>query len=183
MKKVVRLTESDLVRLVKRVILENDDQSIIKFLEPFVDSKCVTYRYTDSFLVIDVESPSYFREKGFDESDPVKIKQKLKKNNFNSIGVGQYAKKILKESIWDYNQRGPLSKFSDYDLENIRDTYKRYTSDDYYGDADTAAQFLHVVSKGNLVVLRELIKWLEENGVKISDEYKQYIIYKSKRQS
>lgn len=95
----------------------------------------------------------------------------------------QLIKRVIKESMWDYNQKGPLSKFSDYDLENIRDTYKRYTSDDYYGDPDTASDFLCGVSNQNIITLKSLLNWLEENNVDISDEYKQYIVYSCKKKS
>ncbi len=91
MKRIVRLSESDLVRIVKMVISESE---VPDYLKQYIESKCVTYGERGKYIVVDVESPSYFESKGFDKSDGVKIKQKLKKDNFISVGVGEYVKKI-----------------------------------------------------------------------------------------
>ena len=80
---------------MKYIITEEQSEKLIdSYLEKYLDSECVKMRRTSQYLVVDVESPSYFEEQGFDKSEPLKIKSFLRKNNFISTGVGQYVKKI-----------------------------------------------------------------------------------------
>jgi len=95
MKKVIRLTESDLINVIKQILVEHKDDVVTDYIQPYLDSKCVKIYYTSSYIVIDVQSPSYFEEHGFDRDQGLKIKTFLKKNGYNSIGVGEYAKKII----------------------------------------------------------------------------------------
>ena len=97
MKKIVRLTESELVKIVQKVIEEGRGIDIIDDLEPYMDSGCVTVKYVGSYVVVDVESPSYFESEGFDKDTGIRIKSKLRKNGFMSMmsmGVGKYIKKL-----------------------------------------------------------------------------------------
>jgi hypothetical protein len=98
MKKVLRLTELDLINVIKKILVERQDENVTDYIQPYLDSKCVTIKYTSSYIIIDVQSPSYFEEHGFDKNQGLKIKTFLKKNGYNSIGVGEYAKKILSEN-------------------------------------------------------------------------------------
>jgi hypothetical protein len=91
MKKIVRLTESDLNRIVSRVINEN---KIYNYIEPFIESECVITKNVGDYLVIDVQSPGYFEEFGFDRGEGIKIKNMLRKEGFMSTGVGEYMKKV-----------------------------------------------------------------------------------------
>jgi len=116
MGKIIKLTESDLVRIVNKVISEQLSDSYIKdlklfgkrvsnswidiivdYVQPYLESGCVRYRYTDKYFIIDVESPSYFEEHGFDKFDGRRIKDKLRGFQFQSTGVGQYVKEIHKD--------------------------------------------------------------------------------------
>ena len=94
MKKIVRLTESELVKIVQKVIEEGRGIDIIDDLEPYLDSGCVTIKYRGDYVVVDVESPSYFESEGFDKDTGIRIKSKLRKNGFMSTGVGQYIMKL-----------------------------------------------------------------------------------------
>jgi len=95
MKKVVRLTESELINVIKHILVEHQNDAVTDYIQPYLDSKCVTIKYYSSYIVIDVQSPGYFEEYGFDRNEGLKIKAFLKKQGYNSIGVGEYAKKIF----------------------------------------------------------------------------------------
>jgi hypothetical protein len=92
MKKIVRLTESELIKIIRGVIKEGID--ILDDLKPYMDSGCVSVKYKGDYVVVDVESPSYFESEGFDKDTGLRIKGKLRKNGFMSMGVGQYIKKL-----------------------------------------------------------------------------------------
>ena len=94
MKKIVRLTESELIRIIQGVIKEGRDNDILDDLKPYMDSGCVSVKYKGDYVVVDVESPSYFDSEGFDKDTGLRIKSKLRKNGFMSMGVGQYIKKL-----------------------------------------------------------------------------------------
>ena len=59
----------------------------------YIESGCVSIKKSPKYIVIDVESPSYFEEFGFDRNDPTKIKNLLKKNSFQ-YSFGEYIKEI-----------------------------------------------------------------------------------------
>ena len=92
MKKIVRLTESELIKIIRGVIKEGID--ILNDLEPYMESGCVSVKYKGDYVVVDVESPSYFESEGFDKDTGLRIKSKLRKNGFMSTGVGEYIKKL-----------------------------------------------------------------------------------------
>jgi len=92
MKKIVRLTESELIKIIRGVIKEGID--ILDDLKPYMDSGCVSVKYKGDYVVVDVESPSYFESEGFDTDTGLRIKGKLRKKGFMSMGVGQYIKKL-----------------------------------------------------------------------------------------
>ncbi len=94
MKKIVRLTESELIKIIQGVIKEGRGIDILDDLEPYMDSGCVTIKYRWNYVVVDVESPSYFESEGFDKDTGIRIKGKLRKNGFMSTGVGQYVMKL-----------------------------------------------------------------------------------------
>lgn len=79
---------------MKYIITEEQSESLIfSYLEKYLDSECVKMKRTSDYFIVDVESPSYFEEHGFDKSDGSKIKGFLRKNNFMSTGVGEYVRK------------------------------------------------------------------------------------------
>ena len=94
MKKVIRLTESEFVKIVQKVIEENRGIDIIDDLDPYMDSGCVTVKYRGTYVVVDVESPGYFESEGLDKGTGIRIKNKLRKNGFMSTGVGEYIMKL-----------------------------------------------------------------------------------------
>jgi hypothetical protein len=94
MKKMVRLTESELIKIIRGVIKEGRDNDILDDLKPYMDSGCVSVKYKGSYVVVDVESPGYFESEGFDKDTGIRIKSKLRKNGFMSTGVGEYIKKL-----------------------------------------------------------------------------------------
>ena len=115
-KKVVRLTESDLVKIVNRIINETDDDftshlrkmvdSSMKsprfinmakeYIEPYLSSGCVSYRQTEKYFIINVDAPYCFEDNGFGKFQGRKIKDKLRGLQFQSTGVGEYVKEIFK---------------------------------------------------------------------------------------
>ena len=95
MKKVIRLTESDLINVIKHILVEHEDKVVTDYIKPYMKSDCVTIRYSSSYIVIDVQSPSYFEEFGFDGNQGLKIKAFLRNHGYQSIGVGEYAKKFI----------------------------------------------------------------------------------------
>ena len=110
MKKVIRLTESDLLRVVKKVISENNFEDhqrkvsdmlkrtkldeVFKYIGPYLESGCVTYKNTRRFFSIDVDAADCFQDNGFDKLEGKKIKAKLREFGFQSVGVGEYMKQI-----------------------------------------------------------------------------------------
>jgi hypothetical protein len=79
---------------MKYIITESQHESLIHdYLEKYVDSGCVRIRKTPNYISVDVESPSYFEDNGFDKSDVSRIKNFLKKNSFQ-YAFGEYIKKI-----------------------------------------------------------------------------------------
>jgi hypothetical protein len=95
MKKIVRLTESELINIIRGVIKEGRDNEILDDLKQYMDSECVSVKYRGGYVVVDVQSPGYFEWCGFDRDTGLKIKSKLRKNGFMSTGVGQYVKKLI----------------------------------------------------------------------------------------
>jgi hypothetical protein len=102
MGKIIKLTESDLVRIVNKVISEqsgwdkfnsfkNKLSPIFDVINPYLESGLVTVKDKGGYIVVDVESPSEFKYNGYDETESKKIKDKLKKLGFQSIGAGEYA--------------------------------------------------------------------------------------------
>jgi hypothetical protein len=90
------ITESQYDRVISKMGLlnEQDESKILDYIKPYLDSKSVTIKYIGSYLMIDVQSPEYFGEFGFGKGEGLVIKDKLRKNGFMSIGVGEYIKKI-----------------------------------------------------------------------------------------
>jgi len=79
---------------MKIIITESQQESLIyDYLEKYLDSGCVNIKRTSGYIIVDVQSPSYFEEFGFEKSKPSKIKTMLKKNSFQ-YSFGDYIKKI-----------------------------------------------------------------------------------------
>jgi hypothetical protein len=79
---------------MKYIITEQQQENIINdYLEKYIESGCVTIKRTSKYIIVDVQSPTYFEEFGFDKSEPSKIKNLLKKNSFQ-YSFGEYIKKI-----------------------------------------------------------------------------------------
>ena len=79
---------------MKYIITESQQENLIHdYLEKYLDSGCVSIKRTPNYISVDVESPSYFEDNGFDKSDVSRIKNFLKKNSFQ-YAFGNYIKKI-----------------------------------------------------------------------------------------
>ena len=79
---------------MKYIITEQQQENIINdYLEKYIESGCVTIKRTSKYIIVDVQSPTYFEEFGFDKSELSKIKNLLKKNSFQ-YSFGEYLKKI-----------------------------------------------------------------------------------------
>jgi hypothetical protein len=102
MGKIIKLTESELVKLINKIINEQSGwdrfnaikdkvSPIFDIINPYLESGLVKYRQTGKYMVVDVESPGWFKHNGHDETESKKIKDKLKKLGFQSIGAGEYA--------------------------------------------------------------------------------------------
>lgn len=116
MGKTVKLTESDLVKIVSRIINEDDDDFrrhvnnmldmrkkspstinyVKEYVQPYLASGCVSYRQTEKYFIINVDAPYCFEDNGFDKFQGRKIKDKLRGLQFQSTGVGEYVKEIFK---------------------------------------------------------------------------------------
>ena len=106
MGKIVRLTESDLIRIVKRVISEEYDSvdnflkrysnkyPMYKELEEYIKKGCINFKIAGKYIVYDVGAPYDFVDAGFEREDAVKVKNKLRNKGFISLGVGQFAKEM-----------------------------------------------------------------------------------------
>jgi len=114
MKKVIRLTESDLVKIVKKVIKENDSwedkikdtfysgfnskpsdkdietQPVFNAMEPYLKAGCITYKYLADYLVFDVGAPLDFEDCGFSRSEANKAKDKLRKHGSNLFRTSEF---------------------------------------------------------------------------------------------
>jgi hypothetical protein len=79
---------------MKYIITEEQNENLIfSYLEEYLESGCVNVRRTSEWIIVDVESPTYFEQQGFEKNDGLKIKNFLRKNNFMSTGVGEYIRK------------------------------------------------------------------------------------------
>ena len=79
---------------MKIIISESQQASIIRnFLEPYEESGCVKTKTTSKYMVVDVESASYFKDMGFEERDCSMIKKFLIKNGF-IYSFGDYIKEL-----------------------------------------------------------------------------------------
>jgi hypothetical protein len=106
MKKVIKLTESDLVIIVKRVISEKYD-SIDSFLnqysskwpmydelKEYINKGCIKFDTTGKYVIYDVGAPYDFVDAGFEREDANRVKSKLRSKGFESLGVGKFVKEI-----------------------------------------------------------------------------------------
>jgi hypothetical protein len=106
MGKIVRLTESDLIRIVKRVISEDYD-SVDNFLkryttkyplydelEEYIKKGCIKFNVTDKYVIYDVGAPYDFVDAGFEREDANRVKSRLRSKGFMSLGMGEFAKEI-----------------------------------------------------------------------------------------
>ena len=106
MGKIVRLTESDLIRIVKRVISEDYD-SVDNFLkryttkypmydelEEYIKKGCIKYKTTGKYIVYDVGAPYDFVDAGFEREDANRVKGRLRSKGFISLGMGEFAKEM-----------------------------------------------------------------------------------------
>ena len=79
---------------MKYIITEQQQENLIyDYLNKYIESGCVKIKKSGRYMSVDVESPSYFEEQGFDKSDVIRIKNFLKKNSFQ-YAFGEYIKKI-----------------------------------------------------------------------------------------
>jgi hypothetical protein len=109
MEKIVRLTETDLIEIIKKVISEQSDRPknlkdeisrinakfpMFDELKEYIQKKCILVSHSGDYLIYDVQTPTDFEQAGFNRSDAVAIKNKLRKKGFQSLGVGEYYIKI-----------------------------------------------------------------------------------------
>ena len=106
MKKIIKLTEYDLVNIVKKVISEKHD-SIDSFLsqysskwplydelEKYINKGCIKFDTTGKYVIYDVGAPYDFVDAGFEREDANRVKSRLRSKGFQSLGVGKFAKEI-----------------------------------------------------------------------------------------
>jgi hypothetical protein len=106
MKKIVRLTETDLVRIVKRVISEDYD-SLDDFLkrytkkfpmydelEEYINKGCIKFKNSDKYVIYEVGAPYDFVDAGFEREDANRVKSRLRSKGFTSLGMGEFVKEI-----------------------------------------------------------------------------------------
>ena len=106
MKKVVRLTESDLVKIVNRIISEDYD-SVDDFLKKYtskyplydelkeyIKKGCIKFRKTDKYVIYEVGAPYDFVDAGFEREDANRVKSRLRSKGFTSLGMGEFVKEI-----------------------------------------------------------------------------------------
>ena len=104
MKKIIRLTEGELTRLVKRIINESHydeamsdevKQYVSDLVEPYLDSGAIRTYTMQDYLVVDFETPTYFHSVGFPSSVVQNLKGKLRNKGFLSLRDGKYVKKFM----------------------------------------------------------------------------------------
>ena len=106
MKKIVKLTETDLVRIVIRVISEEYD-SVDDFLkryttkyplydelEEYIKKGCIKFKLTDKYIIYEVGAPYDFVDAGFEREDANRVKSRLRSKGFTSLGMGEFVKEI-----------------------------------------------------------------------------------------
>jgi hypothetical protein len=104
MKKIIRLNESDLTRIVKKVISESryDEvmnveirQYVSNLVEPYLESGAIKTYTMGDYLIVDFETPTYFSSVGFQKSEVHNLKNKLRNKGFLSLRDGKYVKKFV----------------------------------------------------------------------------------------
>jgi len=141
MKKVIRLTESDLTRIVKRVIKEditsNNLESLKDYLTPYI-YKVLKMKFVDNLSVKEIAE-----KLGVSDAD---VKSKIKK------GVGQANKRL---DLMDKE-----SKITDEDRKKISDEMKKQKIDLFTTKLITMVDhFSETLSQEEINrVLRKLIK-------------------------
>ena len=106
MKKIVRLTETDLVKIVKRVISEDYD-SLNDFLkrytkkfpmydelEEYINKGCIKFKNSDKYVIYEVGAPYDFVDAGFEREDANRVKSRLRSKGFTSLVMGEFVKEI-----------------------------------------------------------------------------------------
>ena len=104
MKKTIKLTESDLIKIVKKVINEESEpprwakefmryreevfdkesiENILNYIKPFLESGCVKYGFMDNKLLVGLESKDCFIENNFHKSEKARIQSMLWNKRFN----------------------------------------------------------------------------------------------------
>ena len=96
------ITESELIKLVNRVITESNynetmDDETIKYVsdlvESYLESGAIKTYFMHDYLVVDFETPTFFASVGFPYNDVQYIKGKLRRKGFLSLGDGKYVRK------------------------------------------------------------------------------------------
>jgi hypothetical protein len=97
------ITESELIKLVNKVITESnyeevmDDETrkyVSDLVEPYLESGAIRTYSMHDYLVVDFESPTFFTSVGFPYNDVQYLKGKLRRKGFLSLRDGKYVKKF-----------------------------------------------------------------------------------------
>jgi len=144
MKKVIRLTESDLTRIVKRVIKES-----------FMDER--DYDYILGILANEGLHPN---SEWFDEFEQSRFYD-------DNMTDDEYAESLHDFIIQGDNEEdmGPLSEFTNEELEEIKYKVIRYLQPGFFDEWEAENYLLYNVSGGNKHLYNSLVEWLEQNGV------------------
>ena len=143
MKKVIRLTESDLMRIVKRVISENEKPKILDMILTMIDESGLVSTIKssggyDTFVKI---IPDYFESKSKkidlindiivndeeaggriylgDLANPIVIREDIENGNILKHEFDFIENDIVCVSVWEYDEDGDQ-------LDDMYDTYDMY---------------------------------------------------------
>jgi hypothetical protein len=67
---------------------------VSELIDPYVDSNAIKFSVQNGYLIIDIETPTFFQSVGFPYKTPHNIKNKLRNKGFLGIGNGKYVRKL-----------------------------------------------------------------------------------------
>jgi len=164
MKKIVRLTESDLQRIVKRVIKENELMGNYDDFNYDINSFDCGDKVMSGTVDIDGDGTIMINYCSGNEGDLEYLKEKgrelVKKmmSDFNKIGGTLFED----ESMGDMD---PISQFTPSELMDIKNNVIRYSQPGFFEDNEAGIYLFYTVANGDQSLYDSLVDWLSRNGV------------------